>query len=199
MSDASIWQKIGGVIGDSAPVLGGILKTAGNIVPGAGLAGALVDMLGKAFGTTNPDDLMDKISVDPNASSKLIDLQMKFLDTQVQKEQISAGREAKQLDTQRDIYGLDVQDRKRASEREIEIAKTTKNDWIPKFIVIANTLCLLISVSVIVIFHLTDSVVQILALVIGSLLSNFSGLFNYFWGSSEGSKIKDAIRSIGSK
>ena len=105
---------LGKMILKISPVIAtALLGPAGGIV-----AKLVADLFGAD--STDPTDIMTKMQADPDHDIKLKQLE-------VDKGEYIANLHA-------DSYSKEVEDRESARQREIELAKLGKSDWVPKFI-----------------------------------------------------------------
>ena len=177
------WKEIGrSLVSQGAPMLGGLLggpagATAGKIV--AGLFGTDPD---------SPTDVMNAIAADPAAIQKIKEFEAKHQEElqRLQLEETSAF--LKDLDS--------------ARQREVEIAKATgvkdkdlyRMAYLVMGIFFAITFFLLI-----VIATGQESIVKELKnhplamIIIGALISGFTQVLSYFFGSSKGSSEKNKM------
>jgi hypothetical protein len=182
MSD--FWKKLGGVVGDSAPILGTILGG-----PLGGAAGGLVKIIASQFGLTgsdaeDPEKLLKAIQADPEAALKL------------KKFELDHNVELTKLAIESDRMYL--ADRASAREREVGVTQATgrKN----------NELYVLAGINVIGFFgalivlitmgaelNLGEGAWTALSMLLGALVATYKDIIGYFYGSSKGSSDKSDI------
>jgi hypothetical protein len=161
------------IIRRGAPILGGVLAGPAGISVGS--------LIGNLFGdTTNePDKILERIQADPEANLKLIQFQA------------ANETELQQLALQGIVE--DNKDRDSARNREIEIAKTNKIDNTPRNLAYILVLAFVISIFVMPYMPIDGQEKEIMMLLIGMLASKVNSIYDYFFGSSSGSKLKDDI------
>ena len=134
-----------------------------SFLPGSGL---LINGLAKLFGAdpTNEQDLINKISNDPDAYLKLRQFE---------------------LEHQKDILALDLQDRASAREREKSvIGYTQKRDWVMDFLAIFITIAFFVLCIIVAYSSIDDKLHSIFYMLLGVFGSGFGVVMNYYFGSS---------------
>lgn len=99
--------------------------------------------------------------------------------------------EVKQMEFEKELYALEVQDRDSARGREVEIAKTGKTDWLMYATGITGLgSFILMVVAVIWIPGVTDNklFIHLMGMIEGVVISN---LFSYYFGTSKTKEEKD--------
>lgn len=108
-------ENLIGLVGKTAPAIASALGTP--------LAGVAVDFLVKAFGASSSDDLVSKITSDPQSVFKLRELENQHA------EMLAKINQAK--------FEAMIDDRKNARQREVELAKAGSKDWVTPFLAVA--------------------------------------------------------------
>lgn len=111
------WKDIGNIVVKSAPLLGGVLGG-----PAGSVAASLIASL---FGANpdNPDDIIAKMQADPNAATKLKQLELEH--------QTALATLASEN------YKTEVSDRK--SARDYNATLSSRTDWVVHFLAILYT------------------------------------------------------------
>ncbi|MGO9314536.1 MAG: peptidoglycan DD-metalloendopeptidase family protein [Syntrophobacteraceae bacterium] len=169
------WKELGeNVVKLGAPLLGTVMGG-----PAGGVVGGLVAQL---FGAdpAKPDDIMSKMNSDPQATTKLQDLQTKH---QEGLDELNA-------------YLADTHD---ARQREIDIVKATgkkdTNLYVLAWVIVAGFFVL---TGILMFFGVKDpSSNAVVNLLFGGLVSGFATVLGYFFGSSKGSAEKNALLAAG--
>lgn len=179
------WKEIGrSLVSQGAPMLGGLLGGPAGAVAGkmvAGLFGADPD---------SPEEVMNALTADPAAIQKIKEFEAKHQE-ELQRLQLE--------ETRAFLADLDS-----ARQREVEVAKVTgkkdKDLYIMAYIVIGSffaiTLYLLYAIAT---AGANDTAVEALKnhplamIIIGALISGFTQVLSYFFGSSKGSSEKNKM------
>lgn len=156
------------IVSKYAPLLGASLGG-----PAGGVIGSLISV---AFGgnSKQPDDLMRRITSDPEAELKLRDLEYKHQESLLQ--------------INSKDYVTEVDDRKNARDME------AKNSDFFKYHIIGMSWILMIGFFITIYFmfcaavNVNETEKQLLAMLFGVLSSKFSTVIDYFYGSSHISK-----------
>lgn len=157
------FKTLGSVVTRFAPFLG---KAIGM---GSPLAGALVSMIGIAFG-------LDEKNIDPNV---LISRILNDKEAEIKLKQI-------EINNQQFLVGEEVEDRKSARDREKKIVEITgTRDWLMEmiaFIVIAGyfIMCALLLFN-----KINNENNQVLYMMFGQLTGGFIMILSYYFGSSK--------------
>jgi len=183
------WKEIGkSLVSQGVPLLGGILGGPAGAVAGKMVAGI--------FDTnpSNPEELLNAIQSDPEAISKLREFEM----THKQKLQ-----ELQLEETRAFLADMDS-----ARSREIALAKATgksnKDLYVMAYIVIGSFFLISGFLFYQVITMSGDSSIDsnvmekinnnpLVMIIIGALISGFTQVLSYFFGSSKGSSEKNAM------
>jgi len=94
------------------------------------------------------------------------------------------------LNYELETYKVEVEDRKSARSREVEMAKTGKSDWMMNLSGIFALLAMCVVVYVALFMDVKDN--NIFMFIAGAVFGYASSVMNYYFGSSKGSKDKDA-------
>jgi len=187
------WKDVAGTVAKAAPILGTILGG-----PVGGAIGGVVAMLSSAFGLTpeqtTPDKINQLLVSDPSAAIKLAEIEAANK-IELQKLVI----EMERLELQRQQAEFADTDSARAREKAV-VAATGKIDL---------NLYVLSWVIVLGFFGLTGMLMKIplpagqnevVFMLFGGLVSAFSTVIGYFFGSSRGSQLKtQALATSGKK
>lgn len=154
------WKDIGSAVGKVAPILGTALGG-----PLGGVAGALI---ASALGTSNDADSVNAaLSVDPTALEKLKEAEMQ---NRVQMQQLVVAAEQNRL-----------QDVQNARARQTANPK----DYTPQFLAGGVTLGFFGALAAVMIAPLSNSVHDLLLVMIGALQSAWIAVISYYFGSSK--------------
>lgn len=160
-----------------APLLGTVI---------GGPAGAAIgQIIASEFGgnVDDPNDLMQKIIADPNAAVKLAEIQS---NCKIQLQQIAMQNAQNELAAQTAQIESDRLDR--ADARKSNVATQT---IMPQAISITVIFGFFACFYIIAQFNQQATDHDILYLLIGAIVSAFTGVWNYWLGSSSGSRDKD--------
>mgnify|MGYP001559220646 CR=1 FL=1 len=172
----SAFSKLAGVVKGAAPLLGSVLGLAG---PAGAVAGRLV---AAALGTPEGDEdaALAAVAANPDAVLKLKELEARHAEE----------LERLQLETTR----LELQDRQGARNREIAITQVTGKRDINlvalAWVMIAGFLVL---TAVLTFWPPKPDATGVVFMLYGSLSASFGAVVQYYFGSSAGSKAKDAL------
>ena len=97
------------------------------------------------------------------------------------------------LKAAQDMENAMYADTANARQREVEIAKTSRTDWMMYATGIIGLLGFLFMVYVTVYVEISETNKALFNILIGVVLSNATTIFNYYFGSSSGSKAKDDV------
>lgn len=160
------------IIKRGAPILGAAFGA-----PGAAVGAIVANVFGADW--NNPDDILEKIKSDPEADQKLLEIQN------------SHELQLAQLALQKQI--VENQDRQRATNREIELARVGKNDNTPRNLAYLVTIGFFIFIFLFPYMQkeISTAETQIMMILVGILASKFSSGYDYFLGTSHGSDKKD--------
>jgi hypothetical protein len=186
------WKDIAGTVAKAAPILGTILGG-----PVGGAIGGVIGLLGSAFGLTpeqtTPDKINQMLLTDPSAAVKLAEIESNHK-LKLQEYIIEQGKLALELQK------AEFADTDSARSREKDIVKATgKLDY---------NLYILAWVIVLGFFGLTGMLMnitlptgqnEVVFMLFGGLVSAFSTVIGYFFGSSRGSALKSEIIANGKK
>ncbi|MFC1477249.1 hypothetical protein ACFL6L_02170 [candidate division KSB1 bacterium] len=164
------WKSIGESVIKKAPLIGKAVS-----------GGMFTDVVAAALGADHdPQSISDAVKNDPDAYVKLKDLESKYT---VELQEISL-----QLDKAR------LQDKRDVREREYEMARIGKSNW-PLYSLGALIAFGFFAALTIIIFKgLPEGENNnLLMLMVGGLISNFTAVVSYFFGSSKGSAEKNAL------
>lgn len=157
-------------------LLGEGLTLLGDVIPLPG-AGGVLRSIGSALGLVDPSpaDIQRALDSDPDAWTKLREFEMNH-----------------QLELER----IQMQDRQSARDREARIVEATGSKDVHLYIMAWTMvvgffalLCILFFVQV------PDTARDLINLAVGALLSSFTAVISYFFGSSKGSA--DKTRMLG--
>lgn len=177
------WSTVGKVISSAAPVLGGVLGGP----PGAAI-GAGVSLLLKGLGLspdTKPEDVVKSLELDPASYVKL--------------REIEANERNQLVELHRSQLLAQLEDLKSARQHEVDLARVGHlSSYAP--VVISLTVVLgFFSACALLIFRpptMSDSVMAILNILIGALVTAFTQVTSFYLGSSAGSSIKTKLLAL---
>ena len=158
-------KPIGDFVLKYAPLLGGVISATNP------LAGMVVTTIADMFGadSKNPDDILAKMSSDPDAAVKL--------------KQIEAEQQNVLVQAQASEYSASVDDRSNARAREEAVIKATgKRDWVIDMIAVIVIVGFFILCIINYFVNLTDD--HIIVMLIGQISSGFMLCLSYYFGSS---------------
>lgn len=175
------WSEIGkSIIKLGAPLLGTVI--AG---PAGGAMGALI---ASTFGANpeDPQDVINKMSGDPDAAIKLIQIQS---DNKVELGKLAIQKLRIEQDA-KELSFRDVKDARKQAANELELGKKDPMRNVMAFLV---TITFVSMIGLFVFVKIDMSVKEILILLMGSLATQFADIVRFYFGSSAGSKKKDDI------
>lgn len=159
------WKELGNQLIDRGlPALGAAL---------GGPAGASVGLLlANTFGSTKaePKEILKQLTLDPNAQIKLLELEKEY-----------------ELKDKRED-NLNTAD---ARSRQVEVTRAGKFDYIPDVLALSIVIGFFVVLYIVNTTTADQSDKDILYIMIGALVAKFSDVYNYYFGSSSGSKLKD--------
>jgi hypothetical protein len=168
------WDKVKEKIGGAAPLIATLI--------GGPAAGGIVSMVASALGVEGkPESIMAELERNPEAMLKLKELQLTHK---------TRFEELALEDTKAHLA-----DMQNARQREVEIRKSGGSTW---------PLYMLASIIVVGFFGLLITLITMegavtadkeryIFLMLGSLVTSFAGVIQYFFGSSKGSSDKTAL------
>lgn len=178
MTDQSIFDKLRGAVSKAAPLLGTAL--------GSPLAGIAISLISSVFGgaSNDPDDLLKRISADPEAALKLKQLQL------------THEKELKQIAL--DEYQAQLGDLQNARAAKIATEQYTgKKDWIITFLVLAAVglfgFCLFAA------WHTSGSANQIFIYLIGQQSGVYLSVYAFYFSGIDPKKMFDDFKDNSKK
>jgi len=179
------WKDIGSMVGKFAPLVGTALGG-----PAGGAIGALV---ATALDSENtPDAVMKAINTNPDIAVKLKALQIQHMDLLNKHIEKMADLEFKYEETR-------VENVKSARAREVSLAASGVINYTQTFLAILGVGAFFGLSGWVVMYGLTAMDKQeafIVGSVIGSVLMIGKDIYNYYFGSSTGSKEKTALMKL---
>jgi len=181
------WNEVSTVIKKYAPVLGNVV---GSFVPGAGAIGTGIALIASAFGVEDdnpsPEQIYNAIQADPEAILKL-----KQIEIENKTELVKLSIESDKL------YLQDVQNaRQRQVEHEKVTGKTDVNLYVLAWVIVSG----FFGLTALMFFKpVPETSSQAIYMLFGGLISGFTAVIGYFFGSSKGSADKTKILSTGNK
>lgn len=171
------WDNIKEIIGQSAPVLGGLL---GGPV-GASVGGLISTVLGTE---NNPEAVLSELKANAEAVLKL--------------KQIEVDHKIKLEDLRLKEIGLILKDVENARTRQVQSEKATgKKDWNLYLLAWTIVVGYFGLITVLIDGNVPEDKTGVVYMLFGTLATAFGGVIQYFFGSSAGSKQKaDHIRDI---
>lgn len=198
--EKNIFQKIGDAVVDYAPSVAGVLA----LVPGVGTipAAALgaVAALGKACGlgtNAKPEEVLAAVSADPEIRLKAQiaenDFKVKMRDAEIAELNITLEKFRAQL--------LDIQSARLMNTEAIKA--TGKRDFNLYALAWLNTLGFYVMIGFFiwmlfaqVTVNIPQALNDILFMLVGCLVTNYTGVNTYFFGSSAGSDLKTQLMNL---
>jgi len=178
------WKDLAGVVGKAAPIVGGLL--------GGPLGATAGGLIAKALGVAPfPDAIADVLKNDPTAALKLADLQsnerLRLAELTNQHFEIEA-RVAEAALT------ADNDDRASARAREIAAHDTT-----PRNLAYSVTAGLFLMIAVILFRGLPVEGRDAILMLLTAMVSGWTAIMAYYFGSSSGSALKTAMLAKGGR
>ena len=175
-------ETLGKVVAKVAPLLGGAL---------AGPAGAAIGSLVAAqFGgdINNPQNLIQRIEADPQASTKLLELQS---NNQVELQRLYVVAAQNELKYAYLEKANEYQDRNSARQREADLAKAGQKDKTPAILAYTLTAGVLAALAYLFMHEIPNDNKELIVSIISALTTVWIGAMAYYHGSSAGSRLKD--------
>jgi len=179
------WNEVSTVIKKYAPVLGNVV---GSFIPGAGAVGTGIALIASAFGVEDdnpsPEQIYNAIQADPEAILKL-----KQIEIENKTELVKLSIESDKL------YLQDVQNaRQRQVEHERVTGKTDINLYVLAWVIVSG----FFGLTALMFFKaIPESSSQAVFMLFGGLVSGFTAVLQYFFGSSRGSAEKTKLMANG--
>ncbi|PMN68413.1 hypothetical protein [Enterovibrio norvegicus] len=166
-----MWDKVKGLIGTAAPLIGSVI--------GGPAGGAIGGLVASALGVENtPTAIEAELRTNPDALLKLKQLE---LDHAVELRRLTL--EEAGLDLKR--YQSEMADTQNARDKH-------KDHWMPSALAVG--LCLMVAAmfgSLMFVDGIPERFDQVIMIIVGSVLTAFSTAVAYWLGSSKGSADKD--------
>ena len=180
------WKDVAGSVGKAAPILGTILGG-----PLGGAIGGVVSLIASQFGLTPEETTPDKINqmliTDPTAAVKLAEIESNHK-LKLQEYVLQQGR------LELEMAEAEFQDTANARAREQEVVKATGhadfNLYLLAWVVVLGFFGL---TGVLMNIKLPEGQTEVIFMLFGGIVSGFSTVLGYFFGSSRGSQIKSKI------
>lgn len=180
------WKEVAGAVTKSAPMIGTILGG-----PIGGAIGGIISLIGSAFGLapdeTTPDAVSRMLQTDPQAAVKLaeieanhkLELQKLILE---QNRLILAEKQA------------DLADTASARQREMEVVKSTGKVDVNLYLLAWTIVVGFFALTGLLMYHkLPEGQTEVIYMLFGGLVTGFSTILGYFFGSSRGSLMKSQV------
>jgi hypothetical protein len=103
--------------------------------------------------------------------------------------------ELQKMDYLTELYTLEMEDRKSAREREIELAKVGKMDWMMKVVGMVGLLAFLFMLGALVFLQIPEDNRDIFIHAVGMVEGVIVSIFGYYYGSSRSSAEKTKLLS----
>lgn len=178
------WNELAGAVKKYAPVLGSVV---GNFVPGAGALGTGISLIASAFGVEDenpkPEQLYKAIQADPDAAIKL-----RRIETENQQALANIALKQEEIRLQ-DVGSA----RQRQIEHEKNTGKSDKNLYALAWLGILGYLGLIIYIIHWGLPDMTPAVALMVGNLIGIVGSKYSGIYDYFFGTSKSSAEKTKL------
>jgi hypothetical protein len=198
--ERNIFQKIGDAVVDYAPSVAGILA----LVPGVGVipAAALgaVASLGKACGlgtNAKPEEVLAAVTADPEIRLKAQiaenDFKVKMRDAEIAEMNINLDKLRAQLSDIQNARLMNTEAIKATGKRDFNLYALAWLNTLGFYVMIGFFIWMLFAqVTVSVPQALND----ILFMLVGCLVTNYTGVNTYFFGSSAGSDLKTQLMNL---
>jgi hypothetical protein len=172
------WSEIAAIVGKTAPLLGGVL---------GGPAGAAIgSIVAAALGTENsPDAVAAALAGDPDAALKL--------------RAIETSHEAELQRISLELARAEIADVADARARDVELAKLGKSNTRSTVMVISAALGLFACLLTLIVYRdkIPPEAVGIISVIAGQFGACLNSAFQFEFGSSRSSQVKDAtIRDL---
>lgn len=172
------------IVQNGAPLVGGLLQTAASAAggPAAGaIAGVLLDAIGKKLGTASnsPDDIAAAITANPTVAQSSL--------AEIETAHAAVIKATGDIDM---AHLADIQDARHQAAQYA--AQGSPMAWGP---VVISVLVIFFFAAVIILIvtksvNITDTIGQMMYLILGTLTAGFTQVLNYWLGSSSGSSDK---------
>jgi hypothetical protein len=169
------WQDIAAIVGKTAPLLGGVL---------GGPAGAAIgSIVAAALGTENSPDAVAAALGDPDAALKL--------------RAIETAHEAELQRISLELARAEIADVADARARDVELAKLGKSNTRSTVMVISAALGLFACLLTLIVYRdkIPPEAVGIISVIAGQFGACLNSAFQFEFGSSRSSQVKDATIS----
>lgn len=175
------WKDLASVIGKAAPLLGTLIGgPAGPVVGG---------LIASALGSTNDvGGVSAALAADPDALFKLKQLES---DERVKLQTLALAHADNVLLAETTRQQTEVDDRKSARQREV----SAKDSWTPRTLAFSITLGFFGVLAYLLVFGKPPDGGDALLVMLGSLGTAWTGVINYYFGSSAGSDRKTELIS----
>jgi hypothetical protein len=186
------WKDVAGTVAKAAPILGTILGG-----PVGGAVGGVVSLIASAFGLTptetTPEKISQMLTTDPAAAVKLAEIESRH---KIRLQELVLEQSRLELDLQRAEFA--DTDSARAREKAVVAAtgKVDANLYVLAWVVIIGFFAL---TGLLMQLPLPQGQNEVVFMLFGGLVSAFSTVIGYFFGSSRGSAIKTQVLANGKK
>jgi hypothetical protein len=180
------WKDIAGTVTKAAPMLGTLLGG-----PVGGAIGGVISLIGSALGLspaeTTPDKVSQMLSVDPQAAVKLAEIESTH---KIRIQELLLEQDRLVIDGMK----AEFQDTASARQRQVDITKATGKQDINIYILAWVVVLGFFGLTSLLIFHsVPKDQNDVVFMLFGGLVSGFSTVLGYFFGSSRGSLMKSQL------
>lgn len=180
------WKDVAGTVAKAAPLLGTALGG-----PVGGAIGGVVSLLASAFGLspaeTTPDKINSLLQTDPAAAVKLAEIEAA---NKVELQKIVLEQNRLVLQEKQ----AELQDTANARSREMEVVKATGHVDINLYLLAWTIVLGFFGLTALLMYiKLPPGQTEVIFMLFGGLVSGFSTVLGYFFGSSRGSLMKSQV------
>jgi hypothetical protein len=180
------WKDIAGTVAKAAPLVGGILGG-----PVGGAIGGVISLIGSAFGLTPAETTPEKISqmmaTDPAAAVKMAEIEA---NNKVELQKIILEQNRIVLQERQ----AELADTASARNRETEVVKATGKIDINLYLLAWTIVLGFFGLTALLMYiKLPPGQTEVIFMLFGGLVSGFSTVLGYFFGSSRGSLAKSQL------
>lgn len=176
------WKDVGGVVAKAAPVLGGVLGG-----PVGAIAGAAGELLASFLGVEpTPESVEKHLAANPEALLKLKEIELRH-------QELLLSWRGKQLEHEQRMAELEIEDRDSARKRDMTKGRNVRGDVLA-FVAIGGLVALVLAL----LFVQLESgpARDVLLILAGGLVAIVKDVYGFEFGSSRGSKEKDAVLAV---
>jgi hypothetical protein len=180
------WKDIAGTVTKAAPMLGTLLGG-----PVGGAIGGVIALIGSAFGLspaeTTPDKINSLLATDPAAAVKLAEIEA---NNKIELQKLILEQDRLMLQHRQ----AEFSDTASARDREKEVVKATGKVDINLYLLAWTIVLGFFGLTALLMYiKLPAGQTEVIFMLFGGLVSGFSTVLGYFFGSSRGSLMKSQI------